>query len=292
MKTCAFCGAANQDESPHCIQCNRDLSTQTAPTQPVRILPPVLPEASPPFLPEDTSPVQTGTSPQVQSGTSPYVPPFQPLLDEPNPPVEPPPPAQDLFPGRFWPILTFSLAGVFLCVCVLVALTLSTLNGSRRLAAQLPTPWPTLAPQARPIPTFPPAPTPALPSPTQLAEVKKLLSPECAGALDQLGSFSSQVSSQPTILLDANWRTGFTRSISAMRSSCGSLDSASPVPSQVSGVQRSLSRASTEFDQATQLFSEGVHNWSPSQLLQAGQHIQQATRDLNQAIQELHQIGQ
>jgi hypothetical protein len=271
MKTCSFCGAANRDESLQCIHCNRELSTRTAPTQPVRVSPPALLGDSP------TEPIQV----------------YPALLDDPYPPAEPPPPTPDIFPGRFWPLLIFSLAGVFVCVGVLVALSLSSLNGSRKVAAQFPTPWPTLAARARPTPApILPAPIPVVPSSTQMAEVKKLLSPECASALDRLGSFSSRVSSRPTVLLDAGWRSGFTQAVTAMRTSCGSLDSASPVPAQVSGVHRSLALASSKFDQAIQSFDEGLRTWNPSRLLQAGQNIQQATHALNQAIEELHQIGQ
>ena len=77
-----------------------------------------------------------------------------------------------------------------------------------------------------------------------------------------------------------------------MKTNCGTLDAASPVPGLLNQAHQDLARAQAEFDQSTTLFNEGVTNLDPSKFLEAAQHIQLAAKYLNQGIAELKKIGQ
>lgn len=167
-----------------------------------------------------------------------------------------------------------------------------------------PTPWPTFTPEpvqpteAPPptqapeiIPTTPPAEPTAAPEETQPGTTDRLLSPECSAALDHVKSMSDQLTSNPTAPFDAGWRTEFTQSVDDLKTFCGSLDSASPVPGHLAEARRNLDLAQNEFDLAKQLFNEGVEQLAPGKLVEAGQHVAQAVKHLDLAIEELGKIN-
>jgi hypothetical protein len=191
-----------------------------------------------------------------------------------------------------------------------------------------PTPWPTLTPlptatlaptetqipsptpePPTPIPPTPVPPTPIPPTPvppdaqptlapgveptlnpTQVVDLERLLSPECASALDVLSDLGGQVTSRPTAPFDANWRRSLSAAVAEVNTHCGTLEDASPVPGIVAEAQQELSLATSEFDTATRLFNEGVREWNIGKILDAGRHAREATGHLNNAIAALGRV--
>ncbi len=331
MKKCPYCTADNRDDAQVCYHCGRGLRTWTPPpiedevdpTQPVhtRPYPPQPFDTQPrPYPRPAANPTAGDTAtyrPRSQSYSQPTYPQSyaQPVYAPPPPPA---PPAANRGSSQLWPVFIIALAFVFLCVGGLAVwtITTATTGGLNRLGAQMstqvagvfvgspvqatpteqalpaePTSWPTFTP----APTEPPAPTDPPASTNQATNepaVEKLLSPECAGALNHLEDLSNQVSTQPTAPLDAAWRKDLSQSISAMKTRCGSLDAASPVPQQLNAAHLNLSHANDEFDQATKLFNEGVEKLDPGKIFEAGPHVQQAAHYLSLGISELKKIGQ
>lgn len=213
------------------------------------------------------------------------------------------------------PVFVLGLAAVLLFACgfAMWTLTSATSSAAGRLRSELatqaagvfppaappqpaepeppaePTPWPTFTPQPQPAES----PEPANPTPnaTQSAIIEKLLSEGCSNALETLRNLSEQAKSNPTVAFDAQWRDNLSQAVADMKTNCGTLDAASPVPGLISQAHQDLSRAQSEFDQAGRLFDEGVRDLAPGKLLEAAQHVQQAVRYLNQAITELRKIG-
>lgn len=202
---------------------------------------------------------------------------------------------------------------LFACGFAMWTLTSATSSAAQRLQAELatqaagifppavtpqpagqelppaPSPWPTFTPQPQPT-GLPEAGSPT-PDPTQSAIIDRLLSEGCSNALEHLRSLSEQAKLNPAVALDAQWRENLGQAVANMKTNCGTLDAASPVPGQVSQAYQDLSRAQSEFDQAGKLFDEGVRDLAPGKFLEAAQHIQQAVKYLNQAISELRKIG-
>jgi hypothetical protein len=157
-----------------------------------------------------------------------------------------------------------------------------------------PTAWPTITPVPppadAPAPTSPPDNQPT-PDATQSVVVEKLLSEGCKNSLDTLGKLGDQITSQPTVAFDATWRTILSQAVAEMKTNCGTLDAASPLPGLVNQAHQDLANAQSEFDQAGKLLDEGVQSLEPGKLLDAGQHVQQAMKYLNSAITEMKKVG-
>jgi hypothetical protein len=180
-------------------------------------------------------------------------------------------------------VLLVALAVVLLCAGALAVYTLT--NGVDRLTAQIGSLFP--APTDTPVPTA----TPEAPAATDGTSLDQFLTAECSAALDHLGRLSDQITEDPTTPLDSTWRKELTDAVGAMRSACGSLESASPVPGQVSEVQQNLAQADSDFDEATRLFNEGVDELNPGKIIEAGRHVQSATKHLNEAVTLLRSLG-
>jgi hypothetical protein len=184
-----------------------------------------------------------------------------------------------------------------------------------------PTPWPTftalptftLPPtEIPPTATLPPQPTatpaiilatatPPPPAqdpgaqqptldPTQVVDLEKLLSPECASALDELSDLGGQVTSNPTVPFDAQWRSGLNQALDNVNTNCGSLDDASPLPGVVNEARGELNQATESFDSAARLFNEGVREWNLGKVLDAGRKAREGTTHLNNAISALGKL--
>ena len=126
----------------------------------------------------------------------------------------------------------------------------------------------------------------------QESVVRKLLSPECAAALDHVGRLSDQMKTQPAIPLDANWRDELNRAVAEMKTACGTLESASSVPGQVAEVRKNLDLATTEFDAANRLFKEGVDELNPNKVWDAAGKVSKGAGYLSTAVSDLQKIGQ
>lgn len=217
--------------------------------------------------------------------------------------------------------LLIGLGVVFLCAAALAVLTLwaAAARGTNRLADRAgdfleapleaaglapsetplppaPTPWPTLTAAPAETAAPPPAETPI----TDLQETApppedggglQLLSPECAAALDRLEQASSQFTRSPASIFDAEWRAEAGLAASELRTACGTLESASPVPGQVQEVQRLLSLTSETYDNANRLLKEGIDERKPAKVWEAVQQFYQAIQYLNQSIKALREIG-
>lgn len=228
------------------------------------------------------------------------------------PPYAPPAPPQPR--SAVWPVLIASLVIVLLCVGGFAIWTISRAAaggvswlGGRAATEQAggitqltsapvvpvpfdtPTPWPTFT--SPPVDTLPPPADTVAPNATEDPAITKLLSPECSTALERLETLSGQITENPTAPLNADWRKDLSDAIADMRTYCGSLENASPVPGILEEAQRNLALASSEFDQATALFNEGVETLSPAKLFEAAQHIGKASEHLRIALAELRKIG-
>lgn len=237
----------------------------------------------------------------------PYVPP---PANYPRYPEAYPPEGSRRKSGPSWTLLLVILGLLLFCGAAFAVWTVITAarNGVTSLGAAVstqvasvfnaPSPTPEItatlpALQATPWPTFTPQPTdpePGEATPDSRA-LEMLLSPECRAAVDAIRSVNDRLTERPTSPLEEEWRNDLNQAVSDLRQYCGSLENASPVPGLVSEAQRNLALASSEFDQANQLFKEGVENWNPTKLLEAGQHVAAATQYLNQALAELGKIG-
>lgn len=296
------------------------------PTQPVHTQGRQRPAARTPG-PNDTQPLpryqpQPQPQPLYTQSTAAYPPAYIPPPVTIPPP--PPPPAANPPSTHILPVLVLALGAMLLFACgfAVWTLTSATSGAAERLRAQVstqvvnvfpplaatprptdaalpvePTAWPTFTTEPA-IPTDIPAPAEAptqaaAPSPdaTQVVIIDKLLSEGCSSALDNLGSMSDQVTSNPTVAFDAQWRENFNQAVAGMKTSCGTLDAASPVPGQINQAHQDLAQAQSEFDQAGKLLDEGVTELQPAKLLEAGEHIAQALKHLNLAITEIRAIG-
>ncbi len=276
----------------------------------------------------DTQRIPYSPPPPAGSGSGYTTSPYPPAYGPPPayiPPPPPPPASYNRGSNRLGLLLLLGLGAVLLFVCGLAVWTLTSATnaGAARLRAQIsgqlatqsagilrpplvnpamptspaqpaaPTPWPTFTPlpTVAPPPTQPPAAANPTADATQAIVMEKLLSPGCKNALDALSKLSDQVSTTPTAVLDGGWRSNFSQAMVDMKTNCGTLDAASPVPGLISQAHQDLANAQSEFDQAGKLFNEGMKNLDPNKLLEAGQHVQQAAKDLNAAIAELKKIG-
>lgn len=326
MKICPYCHAENPDEAAACSFCGSHLEIRSSapgasgaanraePTQPVRPRAPRRVSSAPGSY--NTQPMPSNPSPTLYPRSTTAYPPggTQPQVYVPPPPA-PSRPASNPSASHFLPVLVIGLAAVLLFACGLAVWTLTSATGSAaaRLRADLatqaagifppaatsrptetaqpaqPTPWPTFT--ALPQPATPPSASDPTPDATQSAITDKLLSEGCSNALDALSRLGDQVTNQPTIAFDSQWRASLNQAIADMKTHCGSLDTASPVPGQIGQVQQNLGKAQAQFDQASKLFDEGVQELAPAKLLEAGKHVVEAVKYLNQAISDLRKIG-
>jgi hypothetical protein len=270
------------------------------------------------YMPSGYTAPQYPQYPQSAAGYPPaYAPPPVTIPPPPPAPLEKPP------SSHFLPVLVLALGAMLLFACgfAVWTLTSATSTAAEQLREQVstqvvnifppaaaatsrptdpvvvvpvePSPWPTFTPEPA-SPTEPAAPTAgAAPTndPTQSAVADKLLSEGCSAALDNLGGMSDQITSQPTVAFDAQWRADFNAAIANMKTNCGTLDAASPVPGQIGQAQQNLAQAQSEFDQAGKLLDEGVSELQPGKLLEAGEHVAQALKSLNLAIKQLRELG-
>ncbi len=223
------------------------------------------------------------------------------------------------------------LGVVFLCAASLAVLTLwaATNRGANSLAGQVndffeapsetplpatplpsPTPWPTFTPAptetSTPVPTETSAPVPtetSIPVPQEPTAAPpddtsgddkddlQILSPECAAALDRLEQVSTTFTRSPLSIFDADWRAEAGLAVEELRSACGTLDSASPLPGQVQEVQRLLALTSQTYTDANRLLKEGIDERRPAKIWEAIQQYYQAIQYLNQSIKALREIG-
>jgi hypothetical protein len=284
MRVCPFCHAQNREDATVCYNCGSLLfdtaAVDAAPTQPTKTANPY-------------------GQPTYQR---------QPSYDNPpsdwQPAYPPPAPAEARRPT--WPLLIVGLSLLLLFACGLAVFTLfiTTKNGVTGLVGQVsggagsdnpapigsvpnntPTPWP----------SFTPAPTnsaqrSATPNPTQVSITDKLLSAQCKSALNQLSAVSDQIKNDPLKVLDDTWRKNLDQATANMKTSCGSLESASPIPGEIGQVQKSMNQATSEFDQAKLLWNQAIDQRDPSKAISAAQHVGEATKYLGLAISELQNL--
>lgn len=300
MRSCTFCQANNKDDARVCYHCGRELpydseSLDTAPTQPAKL-----------------------TNPYGQPS---YGQPRPPSYNQPpnwQPASQPPAPTHNLPPTWLLLIAGVILLIIMACGVAFVLWMFNARNGTAGLGPQVstqiaqvfggagsanptpigtappPTPWPTFTP----VPTDLPQPTvstsveasPTL-NPTQASIANNLLSPECKGALDQLSKVSGQVKNDPLKVLDDTWRKDMDQATADLKTNCGSLDSASPIPGEIGQVQNSMKLATSEFDLAKLLWNQAIDQRDPSKAISAAQHVGQATKYLSQAISELQKLA-
>lgn len=291
MRSCPICQARNRDEATVCFYCGHSFlnvrfqpdNSTSQPTQPVRVYKPYAGQA--PYGQDSSDYDQT---PEWQ------------------PPDPEPPPAESQPP---WALL---IGGLSLLLIVALGMAIFTWliiarNGAAGLAAQnsnqpgpgargaesndllwsTPSPWPTFTPSSRP-----PLQRSVTPNAAQNPNTNKLLSTECKGSLDQLSSFSDQLKNDPLKVLDETWRQAVDRAAANMKTNCGSLDSASPIPGELGQVQKLLNQASGEFDLAKLLWNQSIDQHDPSKAISAAQHVGEATTYLQQAISQLQKIIQ
>jgi len=223
----------------------------------------------------------------------------QPVYPLPAPPALPADNHRDI-----WPLLIAGLGLLLVIVCGLAfyILTSAAAKEVAGVGAQVSTQVGQVFggtgsdPAATPVgaaSTDTPTPQPEAthtPNPTQAAITDKLLSPECKGSLDQLSQVSDQVKSDPLKVLDDTWRKDLDRAIADMKTHCGSLESASPIPGEIGQVQTLMNQANSEFDQANQLWNQAIDQRDPSKAIGAAQHIGEATKYLGQAISQLQKL--
>jgi hypothetical protein len=279
------------------------------------------------YAPQASNPPPDYGATQGYSTRAPSTTPYPPAYIPPEVyiPAPPPPPTYNPGPSRIGQVLMMGLGALLMFICGFAfwTLTYATNAGANRLRAQLatqvagtfggsgislpgpvvssdgsvnsdqpaqPTPWPTFTPAPSDPVTQDPDVQPT-PNATQAVVVEKLLSEGCKTSLDTLGKLSDQAKSQPTVAFDATWRKNLSQSVADMKTNCGTLDAASPVPGLVTQAHQDLAKAQGEFDQSGKLFDEGVQKLDPSKLLEAGQHVGQAVQFLNSAMTELKKIG-
>jgi hypothetical protein len=291
MRRCPFCQANIQEDARVCTNCGRDLSytpvsVDMAPTQPTRINNPY------------GQPAQQYGQPPDNDQSSNWPPTYQ-------------PPAPIVKQRPSWPLLIagVSLLLVIVCGLTVIALIITSNNGATGLGAQVSTqigqafggagsanPEPTAtALNPAPEPTLTPVaiesaqPTPTL-NPTQASITNKLLSAECKGALDRLSKVSDSIKNDPLKVLDDTWRKEMDQATADLKTYCGSLDSASPVPGEIGQVQKSMNQANSEFDQAKLLWNQAIDQRDPGKAVSAAQHIGEATKYLSQAISQLQKL--
>ena len=318
MKRCPYCGAENHDTAVVCYNCGQDLSNvpvagrATEPTQPLR---PARGNGPTPGAPSGgaypPSPYDTQPMPPYSPQTPPYNPPSNAQPTTYTRVSYPPPPPPNPEPPRRGGSCAWGLAGALLglaLVCILGLVVLSFTGAGTAIASRLrgqtvtqaanpfaiPTATPAL-PEETPLPevTATPAseePTPTL-SATQQAYLDKLLSPGCRSALDTLGTDSNTITQNPLTLLDDTFRSGFTQALNDMRTNCGSLDAASPIPGKVGEINQDIAQANAEFDQANQLWTEAVDQRDPSKAIQAAQHVGAAAQSLGKALSGIKDIA-
>ena len=251
MRICPYCQAKNWDEAAVCYYCGRDLRYGAPPVHTAR-----------------TQPVY----------------PLAPV------------PSDSHRPGWSLLILGLSVLLVIAFGLAFFTLILVTKNGAAGLGAQVSTQLGQVFggtgsnhPVPQPTPTHPPQPT-ATPDPTQVAIIDRLLSPECKASLEQLSTVSDQVKNDPLMVLDESWRKDVNQAAANMKTFCGSLDTASPIPGEIGQVQKSIDQATSEFDQAKLLWNQAVDQHDPGKAVSAAQHVGQATKYLSQAISQLQKI--
>jgi hypothetical protein len=295
MRICPFCHAQNREDATVCYNCGSLLFDNVAedadPTQQTKL-------ANPYGQPYGQSAYQG--QPSYSNKTADW----QTAYPPPSPAVQRRP---------TWPLLIvgLSLLLAFACGLAIFTLILTTRNGVGGLGAQVatqmgqvfggagsdnpapdgsapnstPTPWPTFTPT--PIHS---AQGSVTPNPTQASITDKLLSAQCKGALNQLSAVSDQVKNDPLKVLDDTWRKNVDLAVANMKTFCGSLDSASPIPGKIGQVQKSMDQATSEFDQAKLLWTQAIDQRDPSKAVSAAQHVGEATKYLGLAISQLQQI--
>jgi len=257
MKICPYCQTKNREEATICFYCGSDLNYLFTPVN-----------AAP------TQPIYTQPAQQYNN----------------RPP---------------WSLLIAGLSLLLVIAFGAAALTMifAARNGMAGLGAQLSTelgqvfggagpdnPTPIgAAPKITPTPTDPPQRS-ATPNPTQVSIIDRLLSPQCKSSLDQLSTVSDQVKNDPLKVLDETWRKDLDQATANMKTFCGSLDSASPIPGQIGQVQKAMDQATSEFDQAKLLWNQAIDQHDPGKAVNAAQHVAQATTYLSQAISLLQKI--
>ena len=262
MRICPCCQTQNREEATICFYCGSDLNYR--------------------FTPVNAAPTQPIYPQPV------YAPPSQSYNNRPP-----------------WSLLIAGLSLLLVIAFGAAALTMiiAARNGMAGLGAQLSTelgqvfggagpenPAPVgSAPKNTPTPTDPPQRT-ATPNPTQVSIIDRLLSPQCKSSLEQLSTVSDHVKNDPLKVLDETWRKDLDQATANMKTFCGSLDTASPIPGNIGQVQKSMEQATSEFDQAKLLWNQAIDQHDPGKAVSAAEHVAQATTYLSQAISLLQKI--
>lgn len=323
MMRCPYCGSENWPENEVCYACGTVLrpgaapappAADAAPTQPVRAQARparVSPAAGEPYPGRSPAPGDThrGRPPEGTAPRQAYTPPYTPApAASPSPgyarPVQP-----GVLPGhrdtaRFWRIFAIVLGLVILCAGAFAVWTIgaTAANGVRRWTAGIATQAAQIVPGSQPtetpaateaaqIPTAWPTFTPEGAAPTPEPDWENYLTPECAAAVAHLRSANQVLSDNPAAPLDSAWRDDLSAAVSEMRTFCGSIESASPVPGLVGEAHRDLTLATEEYDTANRLFKEGIDEFKPGKLVESAQHLGEAAKYLGLAVDELNKIG-
>jgi hypothetical protein len=323
MKICPYCQAQNRDDTPVCYHCGRELYANSSaagpsPTQPVR---PRSPQPGAPRTPPLAPPsaTQTWIGRRPADLPDPFEPDnenprrFEPTYEDDQPSYDRPtyeesafePPVPTGYHRPTWPFLIIGLTLMIIIGCGLAGLLLAnvpSLGGSGLVSqvfggASTTGPAPVVVPQVTATPNrpaqasaTPAAKATATANATQKAQTNKLLSTQCQGALNQLSAVSDQAKNDPLKVLDDAWRKSFDEATTNMKTYCGSLDTASPIPGEIGQVQKNLSQANSEFDQAKLLWNQAIDQKDPGKAVSAAQHVGQATQYLGQAITLLHNL--
>lgn len=314
MKLCPHCEAENWPDNTTCYACGGDLRKESSPgalgaspipTQPVRVRPAAVQPQARPVQPANTAVPAPGRAARAEA----QPPPFAPQQAAPVPPTTGS--LNNALRSRIdsvylWRIfaVVLGLVLVFTCIFAIWMIGLTTANRARRASEQVQTRvaqvqqqlTPTAEPTSTPEPFEPtPWPTPtgdnALTTPAApAADWQKYLTGECSAALNHLRAANDALSTNPTSPFDADWREDLSAAVGEMKSYCGTLESASPVPDIVREAHANLTRATAEYEAANLEFKEGIESLNPGKILDATARFRLAVKYLGLALEELEKI--